>query len=291
MSARGVDGRSDRIDRQGVMALRADDTIDPAAPTEARTYPYVRELLRQNAALPRQSFLSRLLGLHPLPATLRPLYRAAVGEVAVGDALGQLGDEWLILHAVPVGREGADVDHIAVGPPGVFTVAVRHHHGQALWVGEGVLLVDGERMPHIRDCAFEAVRAAQLMSDAVGERVEVTPCLVVVGARSVTVTRPPRRVAILTPRDLRPWLRSLPVTYSPDQLARFRTAASEADTWHDARSPTADLVESLERYRALQSRVHQSRHLRLTWITGGLVLAWMVVIIAIGGFTTGLLLD
>jgi len=265
------------------------DAIDPVAPAEARTYPYVRELLRQYATLPRPSLSSRLFGLHPLPTTLHPLYRSAAGEVAVGDALGQLGGEWLILHAVPVGRDGADVDHIAVGPPGLFTIAVRHHHGQELWVGGGVLLVDGERAPHIRACEFEAVRAAQLMSDAVGERVEVSPCLVVVGARRVAVTRPPRRVAILTPRDLRPWLRSLPVVLSPDQLERFLAVASEADTWHDARTPTADLVERLERFRAVQARVHQARHLRLTWITGGLVLAWVVAMITIGGFTTGLL--
>lgn len=80
------------------------------------------------------------------------------------------------------------------------------------------------------------------------------------------------------------------MVFSPHQLERFRAAASEADTWHDARKPTADLVESLERFRALQAKVNQARHLRLTWITGGLVLVWLVAIIGIGGFTTGLLL-
>ncbi len=289
MSAGGADRSLDQIDRQGVKVLRA-DAIDSVVPAEARRYPHVRELLRQHDSLPRPSFLSRLLGRHPLPGALRPLYRTAVGEVAVDDALGQLGEDWLILHAVPVGQDATDVDHIAVGPPGLFTIAVRHHHGQEIWVGGGVLLVDGERMPHIRACEFEAVRAAQLMSDAVGERVEVTPCLVVVGARSVAVMRPPRRVAIVTNRDLRPWLRSLHTELSPAQLARFRAVASEADTWHGAHSPTADLAGCLDRFRALQTLVNQARHLRLTWIAGGLVLAWMVAIIAIGGFTAGLLL-
>ena len=265
------------------------EVVDQLSPTSARTYPMVRGLLAEHATMPQPSFLSRVLGLHPIPKPKRPLYRAAVGEVAVADALAQLGDDWLVLHAVPVGKDGTDVDHIAVGPPGVYTISVRHHQGQALWVGGGVLLVDGERMPYIRGCEFEAVRAAQLMSDAVGERVEVAPCLVVVGSRSMTVARPPRRVAIVTPRELRPWLRSLPVVFTAGQLARFRAAASEAETWHDARRPTADLVECLGRFREIQARVNQARHLRLTWITGGLVLVWLVAIIGIGGFTTGLL--
>ncbi|HEU4849069.1 MAG TPA: nuclease-related domain-containing protein, partial [Terrimesophilobacter sp.] len=77
--------------------------------------------------MPRPSFLSGFLGLHPLPSPMRSLYRAAAGEVAVADALAQLGGDWLVLHAVPVGKDGTDVDHIAVGPPGVYTISVRHH--------------------------------------------------------------------------------------------------------------------------------------------------------------------
>lgn len=266
------------------------DAIEPDRLTRARTYPMVRELLRRQAAVGRPSPVARFLGLPPLPGDLRPLFRAAAGEVAVADALAQLGPEWLVLHAVPVGKDDTDVDHIAIGPPGVYTISVRHHPGRALWVGGGVLLIDGERMPYIRDCEFEAVRAAQLMSDAVGERVEATPCLVVVDPRSLTVARPPRRVAILTPRELRPWLKSLPALFGADRLSRFRAAASEAGTWHEVGRPTADVTECLDGFRRIQAEVNQARHLRLTWITGGLVLLWLVAIIGIGGFTTGLLL-
>lgn len=264
------------------------DAIEPDRLVRARTYPMVRELQRQRVAAGRLSPIARFFGRHPLPVELRSLYRAAVGEVTVADALSQLGPEWLALHAVPVGKDDSDVDHIAIGPPGVYTISVRHHPGREFWVGGGVLLVDGERMPYIRDCEFEAVRAAQLMSDAVGERVEATPCLVVVEPRSVTVARPPRRVAIVTPRELRPWLKSLAATFGPDQLARFRAAASEGDTWHDVGRPTADVADCLNRFRRLQAEVNQARHLRLTWVTGGLVLVWLVAIIGIGGFTTGL---
>lgn len=263
--------------------------IEPESGILETAYPMVREFLREFNEVPRQSTAARLRGAHPLPAELRSLYQAAAGEVTVADSLASLGEDWLVLHAVPVGRDGAEVDHIAMGPPGVFTVSVRHHPGQALWVGGGVVLVDGERMRYIRSSEFEAVRAAQLMSDAVGERVEATPCLVVVGARSMTVERPPRRVAIVTPRELRPWLKSLPQVFTRDQLHRFRAVASEAATWHDIGNPTADVQDRLDRFQAIHALVNQARHVRLTWITGMLVLAWIVAIVGIGGFTTNLL--
>lgn len=273
---------------EGAAALQ-ENALEPDSRSDERTYPNIREFLSRFASTPRGSFLARLVGANPVPAGMRALFRQAGGDLAVGDALDQLGPDWLVLHAVPVGREGSDVDHLAIGPAGVYTVAVRHHAGRAVWIDGGVILVDGERMPHIRDAEFEAVRATQLLSDAVGSRVEATPCLVIVDPRSMTVARPPRRVAVLTPRELRPWLRSLPPVYPTDQLDDFRAAASERQTWHDTRNPTADVAECLERFRRIQSAVSQARHVRLTWVTGALVLLWLVAIVGIGGFTTGLL--
>jgi hypothetical protein len=273
---------------EGVAALEK-NALEPDLRSDSRAYPNVREFLSRFSVVPRGSFLARLFGADPVPPRLRTLFRHASGDVAVADALGQLGPDWLVLHAVPVGRDGADVDHIAIGPAGVHTIAVRYHAGEAIWIGGGVILVDGERMPHIRDAEFEAVRATQLLSDAVGTRVEAVPCLVIVEPRSLTVAKPPRRVAVLTPRELRPWLRSLPRVYSAAQLGAFVAAASERGTWHDTRNPNADVAECLDRFRRVQTVVGQARHVRLTWITGALVLFWLVAVIGIGGFTTGLL--
>ena len=268
---------------------RAPSLRAPGLRATNRTYPIVREFLRQRADHPVRSFVARLFGINPLPAEARSLYRAAVGEVAVADALAQLGPDWLVLHFVPVAKDGRDVDHIVIGPPGVYTIAIRNHVGRAIWVGGGVILVDGERVPHIRDTEFEAVRAAQLLSDAAETRVEVTPCLVLVDPRSLTVARPPRRVAILTPRELRPWLNSLPQLYFHDQLSRFRDAALKRGTWHESRRSTEDVSDRLEMSRTIQGDVNQARHLQLSWIAGGLILLWLVALIGIGGFASGLL--
>jgi hypothetical protein len=55
--------------------------------------------------------------------------RGAEGEEVVGRVLEQLsGDGWHVLHDVSFGR--GNIDHIAVGPGGVFTVETKSHGGR-----------------------------------------------------------------------------------------------------------------------------------------------------------------
>lgn len=278
----------DDMSDRGAVAVASDEP-NLALRATNRTYPLVREFLRHGAARKARSFLARVFGFNPLPAGTRALYRGAVGEIAVSDALAQLGPDWVVLDSVPVAKDGGDVNHVVIGPCGVYTIAVRNHAGSAIWVGGAVVLVDGERVPHIRDAEFEAVRAAQLLSDAVGFRIEVTPCLVVIDPRSLTVARPPRRVAILTPRELRPWLKGLAQVYPRDQLDQLGPAAQQRETWHDRPLLSDDALDALTQFRRVQADVNQARRLRLTWITGGLVLLWLGALVGIGGFAAGLL--
>jgi|CXWK01.1.fsa_nt_gi hypothetical protein len=51
----------------------------------------------------------------------------AQGEETVGRALDRLPDGLHVLHSVPVGQRGSDIDHVVIGPPGVFTINTKHH--------------------------------------------------------------------------------------------------------------------------------------------------------------------
>ena len=55
--------------------------------------------------------------------------RGAEGERRVGTALAELtADGWMALHGVSLGR--GDVDHILVGPGGIFTIETKSHRGR-----------------------------------------------------------------------------------------------------------------------------------------------------------------
>lgn len=265
------------------------DAVEPLSRVATQPLSAVHEFLGIWAGRARQSLVARLIGRNPVPSEHRAAFRQACGDVAVADSLAQLGAAWLDFRAVPVGRELADLEYIAIGPAGVFSIAVRHHPGRAIWIDGGILLVEGERMPYIRDAEFEAVRSSQLLSEVIGARVEVTPCLVIVDPRSLTVAKPPKRVAVLTPRDMRPWLRDMPRVLSQEKLAAFQAAASDREGWQDIRNPSAEVVGWLAAFRKVQTEVNQARHVRLTWVTGALVLLWLGAMVGIGGFTTSLL--
>jgi hypothetical protein len=55
--------------------------------------------------------------------------RGAEGERAVGEVLTQLeGDGWRALHGISLGR--GDIDHVLVGPGGIFTIETKSHPGR-----------------------------------------------------------------------------------------------------------------------------------------------------------------
>lgn len=60
----------------------------------------------------------------------------AVGEGRVGAELERLVRRgFRVLHSVPVGQRDSDIDHVVVGPPGVFTVNTKWHPEGRIWVG------------------------------------------------------------------------------------------------------------------------------------------------------------
>src|SRR4051794_31911273 len=104
--------------------------------------------------LPAQSLMQRTLALHQ-PSFYTPSgdalswYKGALGEIAVAGVLGWLGSEWTVLHSVPVGAGDSDIDHVVIGPAGVFTINTKSHPGQDVWIGGHGLLVSGQKTNYI----------------------------------------------------------------------------------------------------------------------------------------------
>jgi hypothetical protein len=103
----------------------------------------------------------------------------ADGEETVGARLEKLiAHGWHVLHAVPVGTKGSDIDHVLVGPGGVYTLNTKTHPGGKIWVGQHAVKVNGHSVPYLRNSRFEAERASKLLTAAVGWPVLVKPVLV-----------------------------------------------------------------------------------------------------------------
>lgn len=158
----------------------------------------------------------------------------ADGEEAVAARLAQLGSAWRVLHAVPVGERGADIDHVVVGPGGVFTVNAKHHPTATIWVGGNTFIVNGQRVPYIRNSRYEATRAARLLTEQAGFPVAVTGLIAVMGAaRGYTVKKQPDDGAVIVVRrkEIGRYLASLPPVLTSREIDAVFEVARRSTTW------------------------------------------------------------
>lgn len=149
-----------------------------------------------------RTFVDRVLGGH---TEERAWPVGAKGEQEVARRLGKLGEGWQCLHAVPVGDNGSDIDHVVIGPGGVFTLNTKHHPGKQVWVGERALLVSGHRTDYLRDSRFEGRRASKLLSVACGVPVDAQP-LIVVMASELKIKAQPDDIKVVGRRNIAKWL-------------------------------------------------------------------------------------
>jgi hypothetical protein len=224
------------------------------------------ELLRVQAEVPPRSRFARVFGMSPLSGDSRTWYEAAVSEIEVGDALAKLGKDWIVLHALPVGAGASDIDHIVIGPTGVYIINTKSHPGQTVWASQRAFLVAGIRHPYIRNMEYEMGRAERLLTAAAGDPVEVSGILAVVAAKSITVREKHRDVAVLPTASLVSWLSGRTRVLSPERVAAIGRAAELESTWHPVELPM-DRNDLRTRFARLRAEVRRAWRLQVVWAT------------------------
>ncbi|MHC5796742.1 nuclease-related domain-containing protein [Lacisediminihabitans sp. FW035] len=288
---------ADRVDDELVAAGRAGTGEDGAPPDHSApgpawsiepnlrargpAYAVMQECLsRQEAATPRGR-LGRALGRTPLHPDARSWYSGALGEIVVANALSQLSDEWTVLHAVPVGSGHSDIDHVILGPGGIYTINTKNHSGQKIWIGGSTFLVNGYKQEHMRESAHEADRASRLLSTITGRPVIVTPLIVVVNPASITTGRKRPRVTVLSSNTLGRWLVRRPRVLSDRAAAHFSMFAEERSTWHTEPVTVDDTTDRLARFEQLRVEVDAARQRARLWLLALGVCAILITPVAI----------
>jgi hypothetical protein len=209
------------------------DIVDLA---EGRAGSLAREQARMaRQASPVRAILGRLMRVHTAERAWR---LGAEGEELVGSQLAKLTDKdprWRVLHAIPVGHQGSDIDHLVIGPPGVFTINSKHHPGARIWIAGNAFRVNGAHHPYIRNSRYEAVRAGRLLTNACGFPMTVTGVVVLVRADEVVIQREPDGVKVVNRRRLRRWLRSQEGCLDESTVNRIYEAARRPVTWRPLR--------------------------------------------------------
>ncbi len=182
-------------------------------------------------AAPVRTLLARALRVHTDERAWRI---GAEGEERVAAELDKVvrkDPRWRVLHAVPVGTRGSDIDHVVIGPGGVFTLNAKHHPRASVWVAGDTVQVNGSKRPYVRNARHEAERAARLLAEACGFPVHVDGVVAIVKADRFQVRRPPIGVQVLRHRELARWIRRHGDIHSPERVQAVFDAARRSTTW------------------------------------------------------------
>ena len=158
----------------------------------------------------------------------------AVGEQLVADELRKLAaldPRWGFLNSIPVNAKGTDIDHLVIGPGGVFTINTKHHRDARIWVSGDMLMVNGEKTWYVRNARHEAINATRRLSEATGRPIHAYGLVVPVGAASLTIKNAPGDIAVVNRRRLVSYFAGLPTVLDKDTVLAVFEAARDCGTW------------------------------------------------------------
>lgn len=238
----------------------------------------IQQLLRVQGSASHRSRFARLFGLTPLGADSMSWDLGTKGEIVVGSILATLPPEWTVLHAVPIGPSNVEIDHIVVGPGGIFTISTKHRVLGDIRVGRNTLQIDGDAVPCLRTAECEAERVTNLVRERMPLLAPVQPVIVFVDPRLLTIEQKPAQVKVLDAEDLRRWLVRLHPVLSAGEVQEVADLFDSPQVW---RAPP-DLTpgDPGERFAALDARMRSASVRRLLWglfAASGTIAAGLVV--------------
>jgi hypothetical protein len=230
------------------------------------------EIMTAQNAQPERSLLQRVFGVSPLTTRTRPLYRAALAELLVGTVLDNLGPEWDVLHVVPVDDSAHEIDHLVIGPAGIFCFVTRNFAEQKVEVYHDSLLVGGARRNDMAVARELAANATSLLSAAIARPITVHPVLVLVDPAKLVVQEQPFRLTVVSSRNVVRWLTRHERTLVGTEVAFVSDMADRIDTWrstayaHDDDQDAEQDTEQLNReFATLRESVRSAVRVSVGW--------------------------
>jgi hypothetical protein len=150
--------------------------------------------------------------------------RGAAGERHTARLLDPLERHgWAVLHDLAIPGSRANLDHLVIGPGGVFVIDSKHYRGRLqldrsgrLWHGRYPLA------PALRAVDFEADQAAQVLPDP---GVAVVPIVAVHRAQVPWGKVVVQGVPVVAAQRLPSMLRALPAVLGPERVAALADQA------------------------------------------------------------------
>lgn len=246
--------------------------------TRGPGYSAIRDCLREQSVAPERSSWARHLGRDPLAPRAEHAYETALGQLSVARQLGGLGPDWTVLHSIPLDEDGdVDLDHLVIGPPGVFLLTTRRYPGARITLAGNSFRVDGHSGVSLPGVQAIARRTSQLLSEAADRYIPVTAVVVVVGAASLSTGRLTPVLPVLPAERVRPWLLGHPRAVADSVVDELVALADDPDTWRVDRELLHEAPRQSQRFQRLQRDVAAAATRRRRLAAGAVVLGSLVI--------------
>ncbi|MEU8939135.1 nuclease-related domain-containing protein [Streptomyces goshikiensis] len=158
-------------------------------------------------------------------------YAGLEGERRVGRELERLSPlGWRVLHGVEKSN-GGDIDHLLIGPGGVFSINTKNHQGASVWVGDSMVKVNGGKpRPYAAASRAEADFVRRVLGPYCAFEVPVEPVLVFVGIASLNRAATQYAVRIYQEREVAA-LGPLAGRLTPEQVEHVHSVARHRRVW------------------------------------------------------------
>lgn len=187
----------------------------------------------QRADSPEAAFLAAQPSLEAWLGQVPPSDEPT-GERAstVRDRLDRLAAEgWEAVHDVPLGRQGTRLEHLLIGPGGLFTVTERAHPGQAVLARGRAMTVAGRPVAYLRNSRLEAVRTQDKLLAAGCAQIHVRAVLVLSGELDLDVVVSPNDPLVVARHEVPGLFRRMPPALDERRVRAIARIARRATTW------------------------------------------------------------
>jgi hypothetical protein len=186
--------------------------------------------------------------------------RGVRGELEMARELGALGPDWLVLHSVPIGDRQSDIDHLVVGPAGVFTINSKRLIGRDVRVVGDRFTVDRYRRDYLKFADFEAKRVEKVLR-AAHLVAPIVPVIAVSGARSLRVKNPMwdgRHIGVERVEKVPRRIRRRSDRLTPELAVRIAEVLIDPNRWTRQTPAQVDTAELRAAYESIDRGV--TRH-------------------------------
>ena len=156
----------------------------------------------------------------------RQWVKGAVGERWAATYLARLPDDFGVWHDLTFPGSQSNLDHLVVGPTGVFAINTKYHMNRKVKVYGEKVYIDGYPNDYPRALRREAVRTGEVFGAAGLEKPWVVPVLAVF-CDEWTVKKAPNGVVVTRGAGVADAIQSADGRLDPARIRRLRAVAVE----------------------------------------------------------------